>query len=335
MNHDPIYNDTTSIQIVPDVGADINVGHDLVDLMEKAKAFAESGISDNTRRAYRSDWNHYSAWCESVKLEALPAKSTTIVLYITHLAEEGAKVSTIRRRMAAISKAHNIAEVDSPVDNGKVKAVFKGIRREKGTAQDKKKAVFTSDIQVMLSQLPAKLIGVRNRALLLVGFAGGFRRSELTGLNIEDVEFCREGVILSIRSSKTDQEGEGIRIGIHHGNHEKTCPVAALQRWIDEAELEGGPLFRPIDRHSNVAKKRLNSNSVAAIVKRCALTAGLDPAKYAGHSLRSGLVTTAALNDAPVSSIMRQTRHTSFDTVRGYIREGTLFRQNVSAMLGL
>jgi integrase len=192
-----------------------------------------------------------------------------------------------------------------------------------------------TDLRRMIAQLPETLIGVRDRAILLVGFAGAFRRSELVALNHDDVEFTRDGLVISIRRSKTDQEGAGRKIGIPYGSNPATCPVRSLQDWIECGDIKEGPLFRPINRHGQIAGRRLSGEAVAEIVKRYATKAGMNANQFAGHSLRSGLATSSAAAGASERAIMNQTGHRSVMTVRRYIRDGNLFRENAAAVVGL
>ncbi len=179
------------------------------------------------------------------------------------------------------------------------------------------------------------LIGARDRALILLGFAGAFRRSELVGLDVEDCAFGKDGLTVTLRRSKTDQDGAGRKIGIPYGSNPETCPVRTVQAWLEEAGSDAGPLFRSINRHGQVRTGRLSGIDVARIVKKLAVRAGLDPAKYAGHSLRAGHATSAAIAGASERSIMRQTGHRSVQMVRRYIRDGSLFRENSAGKLGL
>ena len=179
------------------------------------------------------------------------------------------------------------------------------------------------------------LIGIRDRALLLVGYAGGFRRSELAGLDVEDVTETADGLVLRVRRSKMDPEGKGTSVALPYGSAAATCPVRSYRAWIAAASLTLGPAFRAVDRHGRVAAGRLDAGSIARVVKRAAAAAGLDPALYAGHSLRAGFATQAFLNGVTEVSIMRQTRHKSLNTLRKYIRDRSLFRDNPAAKLGL
>jgi integrase len=179
------------------------------------------------------------------------------------------------------------------------------------------------------------VIGTRDRALLLLGFAGAFRRSELVGLDVKDLAFTREGLTITLHRSKTDQGGTGRKVGVPFGANPETCPVRLVQAWIEHAGLADGPLFRPIDRHGRLGAGRLSGVDVARVVKKLASRAGLDPAKYAGHSLRAGHATSAAIAGASERSIMAQTGHRSVQMVRRYIRDGSLFRENSAGKLGL
>jgi integrase len=173
------------------------------------------------------------------------------------------------------------------------------------------------------------------RALLALGFAGAFRRSELVALDVADLEFSRAGLIVTLRRSKTDQEGRSRRLGIPYGSSEPTCPVRSLQVWLESASILDGPVFRSLDRFHRVQPRRLSDKAVALVVKRRAKAVGLDPARYAGHSLRAGLATSAAAAGASERAIMSQTGHRSADMVRRYIREASLFASNPAAMVGL
>lgn len=305
-----------------------------VELVEKARAYIEDSQAANTRRAYRSDWSDFTAWCEARGVSALPASPETLTLYLTDRAET-CKPSTLQRRLVAINLAHRTADCSSPTTAAPVREAWKGIQRKHGTAQEGKAAVLTPDLKTMLGTFDRNtLLGKRDAALLLVGFAGAFRRSELVGLNREDVAFSLEGVTVTLRRSKTDQEGEGQKVAIPHGQP-ATCPVRALQAWISAANVTVGPLFRSVNRHGQVQVSRLSDKAVSLVVKRCAEAAGLDPAQYAGHSLRAGLVTSAAVAGVSERSIMKQTRHRSERMVRKYIRDANLFRDNAAGQVGL
>lgn len=315
-------------------------------LTEASMHSAEMAKADNTKKAYKRDWDHFMEWCSSYNVAYLPADPNVVANYVTDLKEHRYKASTIQRRLSAISQAHQMAGYDSPTKTNVVRIVWAGVRREIGTAQKGKSPAVIDDVRLMVNSLPDTLLGVRDRALLLVGFAGAFRRSELVSLNVDDVEITREGLVVYLRKSKTDQEGEGRKIGIPYGSHPDTCPVRALEDWLEEADIQSGPLFRALNRHGQILgerrdkngrhySERLSDKAVARVVKRTAEAAGLDSTKYAGHSLRAGLATSAAVAGVSERAIMAQTGHKSVNMVRRYIREGNLFRENAAASVGL
>jgi integrase len=306
---------------------------------ERARDFAERARATSTRRAYRHDWRHFSAWCDEHGLPALPAAPETVALYLADLAgrpePERPKVATLARRLAAIARAHRDAGADSPVRRAPADIVWRGIRRELGAAPAGKTPLLTADVRRMVEYLPDGLAGARDRALLVIGFAGAFRRSELVALDVADVRRGPHGLTIVIRRSKTDQEGHGRLVGLPAGAHALTCPVRAYTDWLAIGGITRGPVFRPVTRYDTLRSTRLTDQSVALIVKRAAVGAGLDPAPYGGHSLRAGLATAAAQAGVGERAIMAQTGHRSVLMVRRYIREGSLFRDNAAAALGL
>jgi integrase len=212
---------------------------------------------------------------------------------------------------------------------------LRGIKRVHGTAPNQKAPVLTEDLRLMLRHTPAGMIGIRDRALLLVGFAGAFRRSELVSLDCAGLAFTSEGMLIKLRRSKTDQEGQGRQIALPFGSNSSTCPVAAMRAWLEAAAITEGPVFRSIQKGGRVHAKRLSDKGVALIVKRYAAAAGLDAATFSGHSLRAGLVTSAARAGVPERVIMRQTGHKSIDMVLKYVRQANAFSENAVNALGL
>jgi len=305
-------------------------------LVAAARAYAAASKAPNTIRAYRSDLRDFVEWCQEESLRALPAVPATIALYLTALAQAGARASTLQRRVSALSQAHQLAgHTPSPTADPLVRATMAGIRRAHGTAPAQKTALLTAELRALLAATdPDGLAGARDRALLLLGFAGGFRRSELVSLTV-DLEETADGLRVQLRRGKTDQEGQGREVGIPRGRHPSTCPVRAVQEWRATAGISAGPLFRGVDRHGLVARTRLSDRGVARIVQRAAGRAGLDPALYAGHSLRAGLATAAAAGGASERAIMAQTGHRSVTMVRRYIRSGSLFTENAADYAGL
>ncbi len=301
----------------------------LDDVAAKAREYFEASQADNTRKAYGADLRHFGAWCATNGLSSLPAEPQAVALYLT--AHAGLlKVSTLQRRLSAIAGAHKLKGLESPTRHAAVTTVWSGIRRSHGTAHEKKAPVLGADLKTMVRALPNSLTGIRDRALLLVGFGGAFRRSELVALDVGDVGESSEGLVITILRSKTNQEGEGRRIGIPYGRNLDTCAVSAVTAWREAAGIDEGALFRSVNRHGHVGG-RLSDKGVALVVKRSAEAVGLDPTRYAGHSLRSGLATSAAAAGASERAIANQTGHKSLKVLRGYIREGSLFRENAAA----
>ena len=257
-------------------------------------------------------------------------------MYLTALAATH-RPATITRRLTAITKAHQAEGLPSPATVAElaVGETLKGIRRTLGTAQRAKTPLLTADLLQVLAHLPPGLAGTRDRALLLVGYAGAFRRSELAALALEDLAWVEEGAVVTLRRSKTDQAGQGRAVAIPRGAHAATCPVRALRQWIEQAGLATGPIFRPVDRHGKLRRGRLHPNAVGAIVQRALQRAGFEAGKYGGHSLRAGFATQAAKNGATAFDIMRQTGHRSVQTVSRYVREAQIFKDAPAGKLGL
>ena len=309
---------------------------ELTRIASETRAYLAAAKAESTRRAYRADWDNFDAWCRRHALASLPATPETAALYITDLAASH-KPATLRRRLTVIGRAHQAAGHPSPasMQEALVSETLKGIRRTKGTAQTGKRPLYTEQLRAMIRALPENLQGIRDRALLLIGFAGGFRRSELAALTAGRLAVEKDGLVVTLDRSKTDQEGQGRQVAIPYGSNPETCPVRAYREWMEAAGLTAGAVFREIDRHGSVEAKALHKDSVGLIVKRAAARIGLEAALYAGHSLRAGLATQAYLNGANEISIMQQTGHRSLATVRKYIRESSLFRDNPAAKLGL
>jgi len=259
----------------------------------------------------------------------------TGALSITDLARER-RVATVQRRLAAIPQVHQDAGHPTPTEDRLVRKTMSGIRRTHGTAPRRKLATRTTLLREMVHDLPATAEGARDRALLLMGFAGAFRRSELVALDRGDVVFDPDGVRVTIRVSKTDQEAAGAVVGLPYGHHPETCPVRALRAWLALLEDDAPAVFRRMSKWGTACRSRLTTQSVALIVKRRAAAVGQDPRLFAGHSLRAGLATSAAAGGATERDIMQQTRHRSVAMVRRYIREGELFHKgNAARFTGL
>lgn len=305
------------------------------ELSSQTYDFMTEALAPGTRRLYAGRWRLFVAWCDRHHTTALPADPAQVANYLSELAGRGSSVSTIAGHRLAISTAHAIAKFASPTEDEVVKLTMKGIRRKLGTRPNPKTALHTRQIREMMRAMPDDLLGTRDAALLLIGFAGALRRSEIVALNVGDVEFVHEGLKVLIRRSKEDQEGAGQQIAIPYGSHPETCPVRNLQEWLRKAGIADGALFRPLGKEQQVQDGRLCARSVALIVKRSAKRIGLDPKSVAGHSLRSGFATSAAEHGILERHIMRQTRHKSVMMLRRYIQEGELFRDNPAAGIGL
>jgi site-specific recombinase XerD len=307
----------------------------LAPYLADAENFVRAAKAANTVTAYRSDWRSFENFCRARDVSALPAAPATVAAYAADAASR-LKANTIERHLAAISQAHQLAGVPNPVEEKVVRTVMAGIRRAKGTAQKGKEPLSAELLRKMISRMPDDLRATRDRALLLVGFAGAFRRSELVALRYEDIRFADEGVVITIPRSKTDPEGEGHAIGVPYGSHPESCPVRALENWLERSNIICGYLFTRIGRWGGeVTGRGISDHQLAKIIKRLARSAGLDADAFSGHSLRSGLATAAAEGGATERSIMDQTRHRSLKQVRKYIRRGSLFRDNAAARTGL
>jgi site-specific recombinase XerD len=323
------------VQLIPSTQPAPENGSGVEPLRDQVREYVRASRAENTLRGYQSDWRDFCAWCESRGcLSPLPAAAESVAAYIAECAGH-LKPGSIQRRLNAIAEAHKAAGIESPTHAAIVCNTLKGIRRTLGTAPAQKTAALTDDVRAMVDATDVGIIGARDRALILLGFAGAFRRSELVRLDVEDCAFGKDGLTVTLRRSKIDQTGEGRKIGIPYGSNPETCPVRTIQAWLEVAGVTAGPLFRSINRHAQVQPDRLSGIDVARVTKKLVARAGLDPAKYAGHSLRAGHATAAAIAGASERSIMKQTGHRSVQMVRRYIRDGNLFRENSAGKLGL
>jgi site-specific recombinase XerD len=305
-------------------------------LVVHASRYARNARSPNTMKAYESDLNAFGAWCDQQRTQPIPCDPRALCLYLTHMADEGLAPSTIDRALAAISQAHRHAGFPSPRTHPAVADIRRGIRRLKGVSKRQRApALQVAHLRAMCLAQPDTLLGIRNRALLVVGFAGGFRRSELVELEVEDIQFEPDGIRCHISRGKTDQEGEGRDVGLPYGSVPATCPVRTLQSWIAAVQLTRGPLFRSLGRAQRLGG-RLSAGQVSRIVKACAIRAQVPKgAKYSGHSLRAGLATAAAQHGKSTASIMAQTGHRSVSQVVEYVRAATIFQDNAASGIGL
>ena len=299
-----------------------------------ANRFARAQHAQSTRRAYRSDWRIFDLWCAERGVLALPADPSLVAIFLASEAETGKKPATITRRLAAIGHAHRLSELPSPTTHEVVRATLAGIRRVVGVAPRQKKPLLPLDVDRILNGMKGGSLRVmRDRAILLLGFVGAFRRSELAGLLLEDVEQVEQGLRLHLRRSKTNQDGNVEVVPIPLGTNFGRCPVTAIKDWLDAAQISSGPVFRRISRSGRVLDEGLSAFSIAQVVKDRAEASGLEPSELGGHSLRAGFVTAAVAGGKDVLRIMDITRHKRVDTLRAYIRRHDEFVDHPAASL--
>ncbi len=288
------------------------------------REYLEQAVSENTKRAYRADLAHFRRWGGNI-----PCDSDVLAAYVSAYAGVLA-CATLTRKIAAISKAHTMQGYPSPARNDLIRMTMKGVRRVHGRPQAQVSALMKEDVIIVLNKIPDDLRGSRDRAAILLGFSAALRRSELCRVKVEDLNFTSDGLILTIPRSKTDQTGEGRQIGVPFGRS-KICPVQSLKLWLEKSGITEGHVFRGIDKGA-VVETPLCDKSVANIIKSRAKQAGLDPAQYSGHSLRSGLASSAAQHGFSSWEIRRVTGHKSDSQLQKYIRIGSLFQNNASAL---
>ena len=278
----------------------------------------KSSKAVNTLRAYKADFKDFTLFCKKNGLNSIPSEPKVITLYLTHLSKSS-KFSTLKRRLASISVIHKLNGHYLDTKHPIITENLLGIKRAKGTYQKAKKPILINDLKLIINAInqdKASKNKLVNKALILIGFSGGFRRSELVSIEFEDIEFVREGLKIFVRRSKTDQSGEGMTKGIPYFTNPEYCPVVSIKKWIEESKIQSGKIFDMSDKN------------VALIIKKYAALAGLDHRKYSGHSLRSGFATSTAELGAEERSIMAMTGHKTTQMVRRYIKEANLFKNN-------
>ena len=305
----------------------------LADADVAARGYANRSRADSTWRAYEADWRQFSRWCAEAGLQPLPAEPRTVARFLAVQASPGARhpdglaASTLRRRLAAIRLMHLGARLVSPHAAPEVSEVLRGIvnaRRDRPTAR--KRPILEIDVRRMIDTLaPHTMVGLRDRAVLLLGFAGALRRSELVALDVAHLEDRPQGLLITIVHSKSDQAGAGQTIAVPARAGSPYCPVDALACWMRAADVRSGAVFRRFFRGDVPSPHRLSAQSVAAIVKRAVAAAGQDPARVAAHSLRHGFLTQAARNGADIFRMAAQSRHRDVRTVMGYVQDETRF----------
>ena len=301
-------------------------------LTEEAKERLQNLRAKNTERSYNSDWKDFVAYCKANNEEYYPAMPETIVNYMNHLTHT-VKANTISRHLTAISEKYKEAGFAvNPAKSYVVKATMTAIRRETGVHQEGKKPILIETLRQIIASIPDTLDGIRDKALITLGFAGAFRRSELVGITIDNISFSEKGMTIFIPKSKTDQEGQGIIKGIPYSSDLTICPVRATIHWLEKSGLNGGYLFRGFTKRT-IKDSHLSSQCVPLILKKYLELAGLDSTEYAGHSLRSGFVTEAAQKGVSVYSIMTQTGHRTEGMVHRYIKKADVFENNPLNMI--
>jgi site-specific recombinase XerD len=310
----------------------------LESLVAQAAQYFEAARATSTRKSYASDFRDFESFCTAYGLPFLPSTPETVALYLTHLASRAA-VSTCRRRLAAITYVHRQKGYDSPATPRKhfvLREVLAGITRTIGVTQYGAEPILRDTIRQIVDACPENLLGTRDRALVLLGFATGSRRSELASiLEIGDLTFTEQGLYMRMRRSKTDQEKVGRTIAVPFGENPKTDPVKTLRAWLYEAGITDGPVLRAVSRHGKVSPHALSTRAVSVILKTAAERAGLDSARVSPHGLRAGMVTQAAINGAEEHDIAKVSGHRSTAVLRRYVRDANLFRNSASTRLGL
>ena len=316
--------------------------------------------ASNTERAYDADWRHFAAWCTRHGVVPCPVDPRHVARYLVALVngsrspdggwlERPRRIATLERRLAAIRQRHRIEGVSLDLRDPVLADTWRGIRRSASAASQAKEPTVTEFVRALVEVLPHTMLGIRDRALLLIGFAGAFRRSELVDIDHEDCALHADGIVISLGMVAGDPEHRTHAVAVPYGLHRETCPVHALTDWLTAAAISDGPLFRPVTRYGSVLPQRLAARSVALIVKRTVQSAqdaaraqgndtlaqSLDPARYAANSLRSGFIISAAAAGVSERDIMRHTRHWRVETLEKYTRQATLFRHNAAAKVGL
>jgi integrase len=304
-------------------------GIDVTRLKDAKEKLMQARKAPNTERAYAHSWQQFEKWCREAGRQALPATPETVSLFVAWCLEQDYRLHTIRLRLTAMAALHRGAGYDSPV-TAEVRKLLNAAARLKSEEPGGKAALTPAQLRRMCDRLQSDIPrDVRDRAILLLGFASGWRRSELAALRLADVRIePQKGLVLRLRRSKTDQEGRGRTVGIHFGKRPQTCPVRALEAWLQVRGDWRGPLFTRLTKSGGVLHAGLSGEAILDVVKRCLQLIGVDPADYGAHSLRSGMITASAEAGADASAIMGRTGHRSLQTLIGYIRPAQAFSQN-------
>jgi site-specific recombinase XerD len=309
-----------------------NIVTDIKALQEETLLNLKNSKALNTVRAYKSDFKDFGLFCAQSGFTALPTDPKIVSLYLTYLSTKDVKLSTIKRRLVSIGVIHRMKGHYLDTKHPAIVENLMGIKRRKGTIQKGKKPILISNLKQLIDVIDQEKIEeinkLRDKSILLIGFAGGFRRNEIVSLDKEDLEFVFEGLKITVKRSKTDQFGEGLTKGIPYFENRVYCPVTILQKWLNISKITKGPLFRKISKGSRLLENRLTDQTVALIIKKYLNKSGIDSSNYSGHSLRSGFATSAAESGAEERSIMAMTGHKTTQMVRRYIQEANLFKNN-------
>ena len=305
---------------------------DIKALQEETLLNLQNSKANNTVRAYKSDFKDFGIFCAKNGFKSLPSEPKIVSLYLTHLSTKGAKISTLKRRLVSIGVIHKLKGHYLDTKHPAIIENIMGIKRRKGNNQKGKKPILINDLKKIINvidqQSKEEIKKLRDRSIILIGFSGGFRRSELVNIDYDDIEFVSEGVKIFIKRSKTDQFGEGSVKALPYFDNSQYCPVASLQKLINISKINSGPLFRRFLKGLKLSEKRLTDQTVALLIKEYLELAGIDSKNYSGHSLRSGFATSAAESGAEERSIMAMTGHKTTQMVRRYIKEANLFKNN-------
>ena len=290
----------------------------------------KSSKAANTLRAYEADYKDFGRFCIKHGFKSMPTEPKIVALYLTLLSQTS-KFSTLKRRLASISVIHRLSGHYIDTKHPMITENLMGIKRVKGSYQKAKKPILINELKSIVNVIDKdqnEKRRAKNRALILVGFAGGFRRSELVAIHYEDIDFVSEGVKIFVKRSKTDQFGEGMVKGLPYFSNQNYCPVLHLKKWLELSNIKSGSLFRRFTKGSKLTNKRLTDQTVALLLKKYLNSAGIDNENYSGHSLRSGFATSAAESGAEERNIMAMTGHKTTQMVRRYIKEANLFKNN-------
>ena len=307
---------------------------DIKALHEETINNLKNSKANNTIRAYKSDFKDFGGFCAKNGFKFLPTEPKIVSLYMTYLSAKDAKMSTLRRRLVSIGVIHRLKGHYLDTKHPIIIENLMGIKRKKGSYQKGKKPILINHLKLIIDEIDKDtsdetgIRKLRDKTMILLGFAGGFRRIELISIDYEDLEFVTEGVKIFVRKSKTDQFGEGMIKGLPYFTNQKYCPVWHLKKWLEISEIKSGPIFRRFSKGLNLGKNRLTDQSVALFLKKYLSNAGIENQNYSGHSLRSGFATVSAESGADERSIMAMTGHKTTQMVRRYIKEANLFKNN-------